>query len=527
MATCEKKKPSKLCRRTYFLQTGTAPTVSELATELGPELADIVIATLEPSQRSAVGPDRIAIPDEIAPSHDSDAIRGQIHEHILQIGGDVAHRLDGYWRRRLKQTAAAGVSPDEVDFIKFECRQKISIARSEERKRYDELLEQMERKLEQRFWEEKGDLHRSYAEARQLWGEFVCRKVRKQAKDMLCKIASYYRVQLEREVTRRMQAEKNRIIKEMEQIVKTAVDQQKRTDDRAIQWLVYQYEELLKFITEYNQCLDTVEMTREICRLNTGRGECHSTQVSGHSLTFGERTISRGSHVGSASTVDLEQDVHLPSTSLSQYNVFVVSQCLPEPAVEPINAEGDDLSTSTVVDSQNDLFGAEDYESIGEADSVASSLEKIVIGGLTYAQPKYYKKIYNDIFPNVSMSWETINPSEESDVRSSEECCVPDKCTSAAGSGGVNTIESESIPSEPSYRESYDPVAEINDILRSKEEAPPAEEPALAEEFGELFDLSKSNEEISLVAESFVAHYIRATSDDFESMFPKHSDTEA
>ncbi|XP_050072541.1 uncharacterized protein LOC126560628 [Anopheles maculipalpis] len=525
MISCKKKKPSKLCRRTYFLQTGTAPTISEITNELGPELASIVIATLEPSQRSAVGPDRVAIADEISPSHDADAIRGQIHEHILRIGGGIAHRLDGYWRRRLKQTVAVGVSPDEMDFLNFEWRQKIDIARSVERERYDELLEQMQQKLEQRFWEEKGNLHRSYAEARQLWGEFVCRKVRKQAKDMLCKIASHYRTQLEREVTHRMQIEKNRLIKEMEQIVRTAVDQQKRMDDRAIQWLVHQYEELLKFISEYNQCLDTVEMTREICKLNFGQGECHSTQVSRHSLTFDERTISHGSDIDSISMVDLEEDLHLPSSSLSKYNVFVVSQCLPEPVPEPDNAKGDHLSNTTVIEPQVGLSKSADYESIGEADSVASSLEKIVIGGLTYAQPKYYKKVYNDIFPNVAMSWETMKPSEVNDERSSKENCAQEKNLSAS-SQSLETIESKSIPSEPSYRESYDPIAEINNILGSKEDAPPAEESTQPDEFGELFDLSKSNEEISLVAENFATQYIRATNDDFESMFPKNSATE-
>lgn len=226
MISCKKMKPSKLCRRTYFLRTGTAPTVSEMARELGPELANIVIDTLEPSQRSAVQPDRLELSDEHSTQsrHDTEAVRGQIHEHILQIGGNVSHRVDGYWRKRLKQTAAAGISSDEVDFIKFDCRQKIGIARDEERKRYDALLEEMEARLEKRFWEEKGNLHRSYAEARQLWGKFVCQKVRKQAKDMLCKIASYYRAKLEREVSGRMKQEKDRIIKEMEQIVKTAVE---------------------------------------------------------------------------------------------------------------------------------------------------------------------------------------------------------------------------------------------------------------------------------------------------------------
>uniref|UniRef100_A0A182W8T6 Uncharacterized protein n=1 Tax=Anopheles minimus TaxID=112268 RepID=A0A182W8T6_9DIPT len=521
MTSSEKKKPSKLCRRTYFLQTGTAPTISEMANELGPELASIVIGSLEPSQRSAVQPDRVALPDGISPAHKSDTIRGQIHEHVLQIGGQISHRVDGYWRRRLKQTAATGVSPEEVDFLNFEYRQKISIARDEERKRYEELLGKMESQLEQRFWEEKGNLHRSYAEARRVWGEFVCRKVRKQAKDMLCKIARYYRTKLEHEVNRRMQHEKNRIIKEMEQIVKTAVGQQKRIDDRAIQWLVYQYEELLKFVSEYNQCLDTVEMTREICRLHFGQQECHSVQVDAHSLIFEDHPDQQEADKDRSFTGDLEEDIQIASTSLSKYDVFVVNQCLPEPAPLPTVAEEENVSTTTIVESLADQF--EDYESIGEVESVTSSVEKIVIGGLTYAQPKYYKKIYNDLFRDVDMRWETINHSETSEEQNKDKYCVEDK-SSTATKDSSKIIESESVRSEPSYRESYDPMVEINAILGPKDDALPAEETIPPEEFGELFDLSKSVEEISLVAESFAAQYIRATSEDFEAMFPKIGD---
>uniref|UniRef100_A0A182RWT1 Uncharacterized protein n=1 Tax=Anopheles funestus TaxID=62324 RepID=A0A182RWT1_ANOFN len=527
MTSCEKKKPSKLCRRTYFLQTGTAPTISEMANELGPDLASVVIGTLQPSQQSAVQPDCIALPDGTSPSHESDTIRGQIHEHILQIGGNISHRVDGYWRRRLKQTAAAGISPDEMDFLNFEYNQKINIARDEERKRYEALLENMEKMLKQQFWEEKGNLHRSYAQARQVWGEFVCRKVRKQAKDMLCKIARYYREKLKREVTSRMQLEKNRIIKEMEQIVKTAVDQQKRIDDRAIQWLVYQYEELLKFISEYNQCLDTVEMTREICRLHFGQQEGHSTQISANSLTF-EDLLDQHESNGTSSVVnDLEEDITIASTSLSKYNVFVVNQCLPIPVPEAtVSDDEENVSTTTVVEPLFDPFGYEDSESIDEADSNASSLEKIVIGGLTYAQPKYYKKIYNDLFHNVDMSWEKIKPSETSEERNKENYCVQGK-SSSASSERTKTSDSQSIRSEPSYRESYDPILEINEILGLKEDVQLSEETILPEEFGELFDLSKSDEEIALVAESFAAQYIRATSDDFEAMFPKSSDVDS
>uniref|UniRef100_A0A182NNX1 Uncharacterized protein n=1 Tax=Anopheles dirus TaxID=7168 RepID=A0A182NNX1_9DIPT len=194
----------------------------------------------------------MVVPSETGTPHDCATVRGQIHDHILQLGGKISQRVDGYWKNRLKQTAASGIDQDKVDFLRFEFRQKLAIARDEERRRYDDLLESMACRLEQQFWEEKGDLHRSYAKARKLWGEFVCRKVRKQAKDMLCQIASYYRAQLEREVTHRMQLEKNRIIQEMEQIVKTAVEQQKRMDERAIQWMMNQYEELLKFISDYN-----------------------------------------------------------------------------------------------------------------------------------------------------------------------------------------------------------------------------------------------------------------------------------
>uniref|UniRef100_A0A182MQT6 Uncharacterized protein n=1 Tax=Anopheles culicifacies TaxID=139723 RepID=A0A182MQT6_9DIPT len=495
-----------------------------MVNELGSDLASIVIETLEPSQRSAVQPDCVALPDGLPQPHEPDAIREQIHEHILQIGGKISHRVDGYWRRRLKQAAAAGVSPEEVDFLNFEYRQKISIARDEERKRYDELLEKMEKRLEQRFWEEKGNLHRSYAEARQLWGEFVCRKVRKQARDMLCKIARYYRSKLEQEVNRRMQHEKDRIIKEMEQIVKTAVDQQKRIDDRAIQWLVYQYEELLKFISEYNQCLDTVEMTREICRLQFEQQECHSVQVSGHSLIFDDRLDHQEPDVNSSFTDDLEGGIEIASTSLSKYNVFVVNQCLPEPVSEPTVSEDEHESSTTVADSLIDQ--SEEYETISEASGATSSLEKIVIGGLTYAQPKYYKKVYNDVFRDVVMNWETINPSEISQERNKGKCCVQDE-SSSASSDGSQRIDAVSVQSEPSYRESYDPIVEINDILRPKDDVLSAEEPILPEEFGELFDLSKSDEEISLVAESFAAKYIRATSEDFEEMFAKSSDVES
>ncbi|XP_053673791.1 uncharacterized protein LOC128724051 [Anopheles nili] len=521
------KKPTKLCRRTFFLQTGTAPTIAEIRSELGPDLADIIINTLEPSQRSAVQPERLVLAHgDIKPTgHDPETGREQIHEHILQLGGGISKRVDCYWRDRLRQVASAGASADEMSFLRFECQQKISIAREEERKRYDALLERLQLNLAQHFWEEKGDLHRSYAKARALWGEFVCRKVRKQAKDMLRKIAVHYRAELEREVEIRTQIEKDRISAEMERIVKAAVDQQKRVDERAIQWLFYQYEELFKFTSEYHECLQTVEMIRELCKLHSDQLECRSTQLSGHSLSFEQPIVEQSeSSSSSVSLTDLKDGVVMPSCSLSKYNVFVVSQCLPEPECESIELERESVIESSAEESLEAISTSESEYTPSEDESARSSIEKIIIGGLTYAQPKYYTKVYNELFRDVVMSWQKTESTETADVPN-DVCCDGGLSSSTTTASSEKSSSSTTLKSEPSYRESYDAAAEIQLIL-GPTEIIPSLDPCAHEQFGGLFDLSKSEEELSLISDSITAQYIRATSEDYESLFQNCNDFE-
>ncbi|XP_050095483.1 uncharacterized protein LOC126577694 [Anopheles aquasalis] len=265
-----RRKPPKLCRRTFFLRNGSAPTRSEMSEQLGDELADVVLATLQPSQRAALPVDRMVFTEGhkslTAGGRDSDKVRGQIHDHIMKIGDNVSQRLEGYWRKRVKETATSVVTADDLDFVRFECQQKIAIARDEERKRYERLLMEKEETMRRHFREEKDDLHRSYGEARSLWGHFVCRKVRTQAKQLLCQIAARYRVKLEQELNQRLQQETARMETEMEAIVRRALDHQKRVHEQTIEWLIYQYEEQLRFANEYSRCLQTVEIVREFCR---------------------------------------------------------------------------------------------------------------------------------------------------------------------------------------------------------------------------------------------------------------------
>uniref|UniRef100_A0A182J344 Uncharacterized protein n=1 Tax=Anopheles atroparvus TaxID=41427 RepID=A0A182J344_ANOAO len=527
--------PSKLCRRTYFLQSGTAPSISEMRNELGPELADIIIATLQPSQRTAVQPDRlVVVSGESALAgggggeYDAERVRGDIHEHILRLGGSISQRVQGYWRERLRTAATAvGSSSDDVDFLRFECRQKVSIARDEERRRYDALLREMEETMRRRFWEEKGELHRSYAKARALWGEFVCRKVRKQAKDMLCKIAARFRTQLEQEVNRRMQVEKTRIVREMEHIVKTAVDQQKRIDERAMQWMIYQYEELLKFINEYDGCLQVVEMTRELCNIHANPRECRSTQVSNCSTPNADRPLEVGatsstSHKHSIRSLELADDVEFPSTDLAQCNVFIVSQCLPGPEPDPAREEARS-SIELPLEPSTDLAAGVGEEITFDEDSERSSIEKIVIGGLTYAQPKYYNKTYNELFGDVTLRWERIDPEERSVVADN----IPDAVATGPCSSDASSICHEDCSeSQPSYRESYDPIVEISETLLPSMERVSVVEDGQGAEFGVLFDPAKSESELAEVADRFALRYIRATSSDFELMFPKEGNVE-
>ncbi|XP_058056403.1 uncharacterized protein LOC131207791 [Anopheles bellator] len=322
MAAARPTKPSKLCRRTFFLQTATAPTRSEMRSELGNDLADVILATLEPNQRAAVPADRVVVTEDapVAPAavgHDAEQVRDQIHEHILNIGGHVSKRMEGYWRHRLKEVASAAVGADDVDFLRFECKQKIAIARDEERQRYERLAQETEEALRSRFTEEKGELHRSYAEARALWARFVCRKVRAQAKKLLCDIAAHYRVHVEREVNRRLEVERTQIRAEMEEVVRAAVEQQQRTDERAMEWLIYQYEELLKFTNEYQACMETVAIVREVCNqqasvngLNNFPSELfNNLAIEWKKLDQKPRSVSRDVQYHCEAISDLENDV--------------------------------------------------------------------------------------------------------------------------------------------------------------------------------------------------------------------------
>ncbi|XP_058120376.1 uncharacterized protein LOC131293004 [Anopheles ziemanni] len=520
-----RRAPSKLCRRTYFLQTGTATSISEMRKELGPELADVIIETLQPSQRTAVQPERLLVSSEPTPveEYDSERMRGQIHEHILLLGDTISQRVHGYWRERMRTAAAAaaaGTSSDDVDFCRFECRQKIDIAREQERQRYEALLRDMEQTMRQRFWEEKRELHRSYAKARALWAEFVCRKVRKQAKEMLHKIAANYRVQLEREVNRRMGLEKSRIVGEMEQIVQTTVEQQKRMDERAIQWMINQYEELLKFVNEYNGCLQVVEMTREICALRSAPHECRSTQVSlGGIEEIGGNSFN--ANINSSDNLVLDDQVTLPSADLAKCNVFVVTQCLPGREIELVNEDVVPVEYPSNAAFESD--GVENQNGALDEESERSSVEKITIGGLTYAQPKYYEKTYRDLFGDVSLCWEKMdNVKISDDLDIVPAAAAPSSSSSEAG----DMSEARSIESQPSYRESYDPIAEIGRrLLPSVESVPDVHVPPEETPFEVLFDLSKSESEIAEVADTFTLQYIRATDYDFELMFPTHENS--
>ncbi|XP_035777912.1 uncharacterized protein LOC118459017 [Anopheles albimanus] len=463
MAHAECRKPPKLCRRTFFLRNGSAPTRSEMREELGGELADVILATLQPSQRAALPVDRLVLTKGhkslVTGGRDSEEVRGQIHDHIMKIGGNVSQRLEGYWRQRMKETAASVVAADDLDFVRFECKQKIAIARDEERKRYEWLWREKEEVMLCRFRQEKDDLQRSYGEARDLWGRFVCRKVRTQAKQLLCQIAARYRVKLEQELNQRLQQERARMMTEMEEIVRRALEYQKRMHEQTIELVAYQHEKQLQFKEE--------ELPPE-------------DKDSSSLILYGTQSSS------------------MSASELRDHALFVISQCLA--------MLDDDLKSQSK-----------------EKDKEVNQPEQTVADPFEMDRQPYPR----DIFDDLEMNWKKKDPIESSPFAraadTSPEANIDRRSIGMFRGPTRGQISQEPLATVSSYRDSYDTVTEPNDVL-SLVTSDRAIERVPDERFDELFDLQKSEDQIAQLADSIVPAYIQATDDDYAEMFPKLED---
>lgn len=210
----------KLCKRTYFLQNGTVPTQSAMRQELGSELANVILECLSPACQAWMGVDRqLRGPSEYC--LDPDELRSNIHEHILNIGQQAEDRLER--RRRRMVNKKKGIDVEELEFVKFECRQKIEIARDEERKRMEQQLLGAVAEMSEKFLEMKKKLGLDFCRERREMARFMCRNLRSQARELIGKIAKQYREEMEKEVTLRVDKAILTINDQLDEIVQAAV----------------------------------------------------------------------------------------------------------------------------------------------------------------------------------------------------------------------------------------------------------------------------------------------------------------
>ncbi|XP_065084343.1 uncharacterized protein LOC135706625 [Ochlerotatus camptorhynchus] len=377
----------KLCKRTYYLQNGTVPTQSTMRQELGSEMANVILECMSPACQAWMGVDRrLRGPSEYCMAPDE--LKSNIHEHILNIGRQAEDRLD---RRRRRMVKKKNIDIEELEFVKFECRQKIEIARDEERKIMEQQLFDAQAEMGDKFQTMKKELEEDFCRERREMSKIMCRNLRSQARELIVKIAKQYREKIENEVTERVDKAILKIHDQLDVVVRTAVQKQKDVDLKEMRKMSYRYEELLKNVQHREACRQLTTLAQQICSkwIETSKHAFNPEISCQTSLVMPEVE-----HNVESNAIDDSEGFVESSSFLETDDMFVIEACFMMPGPSPVYS----LAVS----------GSE-YES----ETSSSTLEAITFEGNVYAQPEYYRKFHEKLFPTPMLKWESIKLDEQ------------------------------------------------------------------------------------------------------------------
>ncbi|KAL1377726.1 hypothetical protein pipiens_016063 [Culex pipiens pipiens] len=388
-------KPAKLCKRSYFLRSETVPRQTQMRQELGPNLADVILEQMSPACKAWMGVDRSLQGPSSGFCVDSDQLRANIHEHILDVGKKAEERVE---RRRRRQLAKRQDRTEEFELLKFECRQKIEIARDEERKRMQELLREAEWELAEKFRAMKVELGEDYLRGRREMAQFMCRNMRKQAFELIGGISRQYRIELEREVTKRVDEEVEKMAEQIDEVVQRAVERQQHIDTEAMRRMCYRYEELMKNQNHRSACRQLTELSQQIC---ARWAETTKKPDSAEICCQTSFIIPKPSEEIESESVVQSKGFEEPSEPIEKEDIFVIESCFMKPGPSPVYSFADSIAQEEVAPS-------------------SSTLEAFALEDQIYAQPKYYRKIHEQLFPTAEPSWEPPKIDEISEIRIEE-----------------------------------------------------------------------------------------------------------
>ncbi|XP_055543979.1 uncharacterized protein LOC129729441 [Wyeomyia smithii] len=465
-------RPSKLCKRTHFLRTpDSVPTQSQMRHELESNLANVILKLMSPACQQWMGVDR-KLKGPTIYCADSDELKDAIHEHILKLGQEAEDKRS----RRRKRVIKKKNLNEEVEFLKFECRQKIEIARQEEQNKMQVKLSEAKSELEYKFSKMNSELGDDYLRARREMAKFMCKNFRKQAANLIERIVQQYRRHLEQEVRQKVNEEVQRMTGQIDEVVRAAVDHQKDLDTKAMQRMCYRYEELIQNFEHREAFHALTELSQRICsRLAT---LCRS---AGNQETSCQTSFINPEHVSyqldaNNSRVSIKTDYLESSDYLEEDDIFIVEACFMTPDPSPV------YSPSEV--------------SLDSARSSSSS-EPIYD---KYSQFRCKMQEQLSLLPMVS--WAPFYYMEQSSHSIME--------TSIIGSNNSrdseNNIVEDEKPSEREIQVTKTDLQRVSPPESFKTSSAVASESSISE----LFALNKSNTAIDVVVNGITLKYIRA-----------------
>ncbi|XP_029725026.1 uncharacterized protein LOC115264985 [Aedes albopictus] len=480
----------KLCKRSFFLQSGTVPSQTGMRHELGSEVADVILECMSSQCQAWMGVDR-KLQGPSVYCLDPEQLKHNIHEHILQLGQQAEDRLE---RRRRRKAKKKDIS-EELEFVKFECRQKIEIARDEERKRMEALLEEAKFELAEKFQLMKKELGEDYCRGRREMAQFMCRNLRNQVRGLLVQIAQRYRVELDHEVDTRVSKEFRRIADQLDEIVQDAVNHQKAIDEEAMRKMCYRYEELLRNVRHREACSQLTTLAQQICSqwIELSKQKMNPDISCQTSFVIPEPTTTdAGSDMTSAESEGFEG----PNSLLELDEIFVIESCFMHPGPSPVYS-----------------YASSSFEE--DVPESSTTLEAFTFEGNVYAQPKYFQKVYEQLFPTPMLTWEPRTAEEE--PRLSMDSLLPINSDFTRNvvnqilnnadlqEEDVSEVQLTSIDLDVEPSALYEP-SECDDSLLSSSETT----------VSGLFALEKSESAINILANGIVLKYVRATEKDFQ-----------
>ncbi|XP_058454877.1 uncharacterized protein LOC131432557 [Malaya genurostris] len=467
-------KSGKLHRRSHFLRSGTVPTQTRMRNEIGSDLANVIMELMSPACQQWMGVHRKLLGPSVY-CVDNDELKAKIHEHILLVGKEAEDKLERRRRRIVKKKDLR----EEKEFIKFECQQKIELARNEERKRLERQLNAVKLAWEEKFRIMKSKLGEDYLVARREMTRFMCKNMRIQARHLIGTIARKYKTHLEEEVSRRVNSEVLRLADQVSDFVQAAVEKQKDVDTKAMQQLCFRYEELIRNLRNQEACRQLTRLSQQICSRWTELCRRPSNQEISCQTSF---FVPEPSCAVLSESIAVSQGFEGPSEFLEENDLFVIETCPMTPEPSPV------YSVATIT-TESSTWSSGPVNSFIVDEKIFEELSTTIRNRLPPVSSITWKSVKK---PSMYINYGTKPPSIDSNFTRDIVDYI---------------LATEDMSREEAYISTM--KLDMSDPEKSSSTASDAS-------ISELFDVEKQESEIELMVNGITLKYIRATERDFE-----------